>query len=116
MQTAANPIVTWDQSYTVSHFREEEAFMAIIKYSDLEEHRKKHVRFVQRISEARQAMNEGQQVSLQLLNFLRDWLVQHIKTEDQKYAGEFARGGVHKSEVSPPEEKTGFLRRFFSAV
>ncbi len=74
------------EHYTVSHFRAEEAFMQNTGFAGFDEHRQLHANFVQRIRNARNDILQGKQVSLDLLHFLRDWLVLHIQAEDRAYA------------------------------
>lgn len=96
-------IVNELERYTVSHFSEEERFMQGINYSAFEAHCAQHAAFVERIHAARVELLNGKQIDLQLLHFLRDWLVRHIGSEDRSYSNEFegSRHGV------------GTLGRFF---
>lgn len=92
------------EHYTVSHFTAEEAFMQSAGFAGLEEHRKLHVHFVARIRGARDDLREGKQISLDLLHFLRDWLVQHIQAEDRTYATDYRKS----------RPAGGLLGRFFA--
>lgn len=77
------------ENYTVTHFAAEEAFMREQQYSRYQEHRAEHERFVARIAFEKSRVNGGSPLSLQLVHFLRDWLVQHIRFADRAYADEF---------------------------
>ena len=77
------------ENYTVMHFREEESFMRNIHYPKMRAHVELHRHFVKRVREERIAALDGRPSSLELLHFLRDWLVSHILIEDKSYAVQF---------------------------
>jgi hemerythrin-like metal-binding protein len=85
-------IVNELERYTVSHFSEEERFMQSMNYSSYQTHCAQHAHFVERIHAARQSLLDGKQIDLELLHFLRDWLVHHIGSEDRAYSAEFQDG------------------------
>lgn len=74
------------QYYTESHFSAEEALMELADYPHLDAHRQEHHRFETQISEALFQHVEGHPFSLDLLRFLNDWLINHIKGRDRDYA------------------------------
>ena len=67
-------------------FSTEEAMMADAKYPELEEHSIRH-RDLTRKVEGYVARFERGEISLSchLLNFMRDWLTNHIQDEDRAY-------------------------------
>jgi len=77
------------EQYTVTHFQAEENFMRSNAYSDFNAHKQRHDAFVARIRQERLAVESGKSVSLDLINFLKDWLLKHILVEDRAYATEF---------------------------
>lgn len=77
------------ERYTVTHFLEEELFMRSIEYPRIEEHMRMHHHFVQKIIDEKKRVMQGEQVSLNLLHFLRDWLANHILVEDKRYVSQF---------------------------
>lgn len=77
------------EQYTVTHFQAEENFMRSNAYSDFKAHKKRHDAFVERIRQERLAVESGKSFSLDLVNFLKDWLLNHILIEDRAYAQEF---------------------------
>jgi len=77
------------ERYTVLHFTEEETFMRSIDYPNFDEHVTYHRKFVQKIVEEKALAQKGERVSLDLLHFLRDWLVNHILIEDKRYVAQF---------------------------
>lgn len=100
-------ILTELEMYTISHFGEEETFMRVIAYPEFDRHKKYHEEFVARIASEKKAIQEGGELSLDLLRFLRDWLVNHILVADKDYAGTFR----HKK-----EERQTMLGRFFKKM
>jgi hemerythrin len=52
---------------------------------------------VQNIMQEKTKMQGGGRVSLDLLHFLRDWLVNHILVEDKRYAAHFQAQKGEKS-------------------
>jgi hemerythrin len=73
--------------YAVQHFKEEEAFMTVTGFPRLEGHKMAHETFVRRVAAERLAIEKGSpNLSLDLLRFLRDWLVEHIMVSDREYA------------------------------
>ncbi len=96
------------ERYTVAHFSDEEKFMESTAYPDLAAHRPLHETFVQRIAAERQGVSAGKSISLDLLHFLKDWLVQHIQVEDQRYAAHCRQDPQRGSGLA------GFFKRFWA--
>ncbi|MDY0108243.1 MAG: bacteriohemerythrin [Giesbergeria sp.] len=77
------------ERYTILHFTEEETFMRSIRYPNFDAHVALHRHFVQRIADEKAKAQRGERISLELLHFLRDWLVNHILVEDKRYVTQF---------------------------
>ncbi len=73
-------------NYTISHFSFEESLMEEHGYQLVEEHRKVHKVFTDRIMRYQLDWSKGKDVSRKLLSDLRIWLISHIQQEDQDYA------------------------------
>lgn len=73
--------------YTAVHFAHEERLMRLNDYPDFQAHKAEHDALTRQVL-AFQADFEGGRVSLtvQLLQFLKDWLEKHIKVSDIAYA------------------------------
>lgn len=72
--------------YTVSHFSTEELYFTRSEYRDINKHLELHHKFTSKIAEYREAVANGSAaVSMELLNFLRDWLIHHIQGTDHQY-------------------------------
>lgn len=77
-------------AHTVVHFRHEEKLMAEYGFPDLAAHREAHLELERQITELLQRIELGAPVfSLELVEFLKSWLVSHILTLDKAF-GEYA--------------------------
>ncbi len=83
---ALNGIVDELIDYTAKHFREEEQVMAKAGYPDIARHKVIHKELVGKVLDVQKKLKSGKAVvGIDLLNFLKDWLVNHIKGTDKKY-------------------------------
>ena len=83
-------------SYTATHFRDEEKLMAAYGYPDLALHKKEHVRLVNQVMELKRKFESGQnKISLEVKDFIRDWVNYHIQGEDNAYGIYFNARGVY---------------------
>lgn len=74
-------------SYVKYHFSTEERMMANVGYQGLIEHKKEHEAFAKKMNDFFNNHQKGSvTLSIEILNFLRDWLVKHIKKTDMLYA------------------------------
>ena len=72
--------------YTVEHFQFEEQQMAAAGYPQLENHKRLHEKLVAQVVDFQRQFESGSvTVTLDLMNFLSDWLVNHIKGVDRQY-------------------------------
>ena len=79
-----NSILIELNGYTQDHFRVEEALMNNFGYSDSENHIKLHNNFLKLI-EGTLMTHRGPTEAARIFNYLRQWIVTHIKLEDRKY-------------------------------
>jgi hemerythrin len=81
--------------YTQTHFQAEEALMERANYPGLAGHRVEHQRFVGRVAEFQKDLDAGTGGnSVAVLEFLKDWLVKHIKKLDQGYSAHLNANGI----------------------
>ncbi len=74
------------RDYTATHFADEEKLFTATAYLGAAEHIKIHRKFVGKLDEAEEMLKSGTAtVSMDLLTFLKDWLVQHIMGTDPTY-------------------------------
>ncbi len=72
--------------YTVEHFQSEEKMMAAVKYPQLEAHKREHEKLVSQVVDFQRQFESGSAtITLDLMNFLSDWLLNHIKKVDRGY-------------------------------
>ncbi len=82
-------------SYTAIHFKTEEKYFDQFGYPETDSHKKEHAAFVQKISEFKDGFEKGQQsLSIDVMNFLMDWLLKHIKGVDIQYSQFFNEKGL----------------------
>ncbi|WP_322806038.1 bacteriohemerythrin [Thermanaerothrix sp.] len=75
--------------YTRTHFASEEALMGRYGYPDYAIHRQQHEELTQQVLELREKYRNGQiALSITVMNFLKDWLRNHIYDSDKRY-GQF---------------------------
>ena len=73
-------------NYTVFHFGAEEELFKNSDYPHTEAHVKKHEELVEKVFTFQEAFSQNRtEVSDELLNFLTDWLIQHIHGTDRGY-------------------------------
>ncbi len=100
---AVPKVIDFLGQYVEKHFSTEEGLQRKSKYTDFPEHKKKHVAFVDAFTRLKKEYEESGQNSLILMKLTRvalDWLKQHIRVEDKKFAG-------HYLTVFPEEAKAG---------
>jgi hemerythrin-like metal-binding protein len=72
--------------YGKYHFAFEEKFMEKIKFSKIEEHKKIHKFFVQKLDGIAVQIKQGTLIlNSEIIKIIENWLVEHILTEDKKY-------------------------------
>lgn len=82
-------------SYTVTHFSMEEKYFDRFGYPETDSHKKEHVAFVKKVSEFKDGVEKGKLgLSIEVMNFLSDWLKNHIKLTDMKYSQFFNEKGL----------------------
>jgi len=78
--------------YATYHFAAEEYWMKVNEYPGLSQHSGEHERFSKRVVEIQNDFHNGKiNLSLEVLQFLNNWLTDHILKTDAEY-GIFAQG------------------------
>ena len=90
------------ETYAREHFTREEALLKARHYTHLISHQKEHRRYEEKLAEIRSLVEDDSpaDISSRALQFLGDWLIDHILGADQAYVPLFQPGGV-----GPPTEK-----------
>lgn len=82
-------------NYTKTHFKSEEEYMAKHNYPELEDHKEEHRNLTRQVVDFYQQFKAGKAtMSVQMMNFLRDWLVNHIQGTDMKYKEFYKKEGI----------------------
>lgn len=94
-QNLTGPLLRKLVEYTRAHFSEEEALMAKAKYPSLASHRTLHNTLTQQVEEYAASFERGEvRLNMRLLNFLNDWLTNHILKVDHEYGPWLNEHGV----------------------
>ena len=81
--------------YAAMHFAKEEHYFDTFGYPETELHKKEHSDFEEKVLDFENDFNEGSQsLSIEIVNFLGDWLVGHIQGSDKKYASFLNQRGI----------------------
>lgn len=81
--------------YTEQHFSGEEALLRQANYPELDAHVAKHREFTGRIRDfSKQYASGAVALSVEILDFLKNWLSQHIMATDHKYSSTLNRCGI----------------------
>ena len=80
--------------YFVAHFAHEERLMARHSYPDYERHSRLHRQLTENILERRRKIQAESMDTPRLLQFVTDWLREHILEADKMYGAFFAGKGA----------------------
>jgi hemerythrin len=83
--------------YVKTHFAREEQFFAQTNYPDTAAHKKEHDELTKQVLEVQKKYKAGANgtLSLELMNFLKNWLVDHLQASDGKYGPYLNSKGIH---------------------
>jgi hemerythrin len=88
-------ILAFLRDYTVMHFQAEEGLMKQSAYPAYPEHKRFHDDLTRQVLELEAKHQAGSMtLSLSVMNFLKDWLAQHISMEDRKVAEHLKAKGM----------------------
>lgn len=75
------------RDYTLSHFRTEEELMGLHRYPRYGTHKEIHDALMRQMAALVQRYDGGQLIlTVDVMDFLQEWLVGHIQAEDKKLA------------------------------
>jgi hemerythrin-like metal-binding protein len=78
--------------YTQIHFRAEENVLSAVRYPRLSDQKRAHGAFVGKLDElSRISLIPSQALSLDVLQFLKNWWLNHILEMDKDYAAHLSR-------------------------
>lgn len=82
-------------AYTETHFKTEEKYFDQFAYPKAYTHKSEHNNFVQKVTEFRAGFSEGKfGLSTEVMNYLSDWLKNHIRGSDREYLPVFKSNGL----------------------
>jgi hemerythrin len=85
--TIIGPILSDLLNYTSFHFATEEAYFQQYAYPEHLRHKKEHDDLTQQAKNLQASHKEGKlTISIEVMNFLKDWLSNHILLSDKKYS------------------------------
>jgi len=82
--------------YTASHFKYEEKFFVQTHYAQTEAHKKEHDDLTKQVLDVQKRFKSGETgtLSMEVMNFLKRWLITHIQGSDKKYGPHLAANGI----------------------
>ena len=81
--------------YTVTHFSSEEKLMQSNAYPGYLAQKSQHEALTKQVSDFQTKYHEGKAVlSVEIMTFLKDWLMNHIKGSDKKYGPFLNKKGI----------------------
>ncbi len=82
--------------YTKTHFAHEEQLFRAHGYPEATAHKMKHDDLTKKVLQFQQDLHAGKAVmSVEIMAFLKDWLLNHIKGTDMKYSAFLKGKGVN---------------------
>jgi hemerythrin len=83
-------------SYAISHFKTEEDYMRRFGYPEYELHKEEHREFTKTtVGFCKRVMNGNYKIACDLLEYLKQWLANHIQGTDKKYTECFNKNGIY---------------------
>lgn len=81
--------------YTRTHFLQEEVMMRQTGYPAQPAHLEQHRKLMAEVEQYKRAIEEGRPASsVSLLNFIRQWLMHHIRDSDKAYSDHVNAHGI----------------------
>jgi len=95
-QAMTGPLLRKLVDYTRTHFSAEEKMLTASSYPGLANHRILHRDLMKQVEDYSARFERGEiTLNLKLLNFLSDWLTNHIKKVDHEYGPWLNEHGTH---------------------
>lgn len=81
--------------YARVHFKNEEVYMKQLGFPGLESHALEHEAFIKKAEEFSSKFKEGKLLlSVEVTNFIKDWITNHIKKQDKQYSAFVEKRGA----------------------
>ncbi len=84
--------------YALKHFATEETYMKKFNFPEFQLHRNEHLDFTdQTVANLNKVITGDYQVAYEILEYLKQWLVNHIHGTDRKYIECFNENGLYSA-------------------
>jgi two-component system cell cycle response regulator len=102
------------EKYVKIHFSKEERLLEQCNYGDIEEHKKQHIDFINKIPELRSELLHADtiEVAQDIYLFLFNWLMNHIIIDDMSYAQTVHDHGL----ATTSKDKTSFFGKILNWI
>ena len=95
-QDVLRPILSKLATYAITHFGYEETLMKKYNYPEDADHKGEHQNFIAKVDELNKKLASGQSfITMEVGNFLKDWLLNHISKVDKKFGSYLNEQGVN---------------------
>ncbi len=92
---AQRQIISDMVNYAGVHFGTEDKYMRLFKYPGHASHKTEHDRFSEKAADLKARVDgNGFVLTLEVLNYLKEWLQDHILVTDKKYSDHFNSCGL----------------------
>ena len=82
-------------NYTVTHFSYEEMLFEKFSYPMSATHKNEHIMFLTKVAGFKAKFESGSvSLSLEIMDFLKNWLLNHIEGTDKQYSAFLNKNGV----------------------
>lgn len=82
-------------NYAIEHFRTEEKYFDQFGYLKASQHKREHKDFANKVAAFKKDFDNGKMMlSMDIMDFLKDWLLNHIKKTDMAYSDFFVEKGL----------------------
>ena len=93
---AIGPLIKNLVKYTETHFALEERYFEKFRYEEASSHKLAHQVFIDKVSAFQDDFTSGKStLTMEIMSFLKDWLVSHIKGTDKRYSKCFNEHGLY---------------------
>ena len=84
--------------YALTHFATEETYMIKFNFPGYQLHRNEHLDFTDKaVANINKVINGDYQVANEILEYLKQWLLNHIQETDRKYIDCFNENGLYNA-------------------
>ncbi len=81
--------------FAQEHFETEETYMKECNYPEYQDHKEEHMDFSTRtIAYLKEVIKSNYRIANEILEYIKQWLVDHIQSTDKKYIDCFKRNGL----------------------